>query len=989
MSTTRLHKYLLTTLFLTVVLATFQGVSAQTDTLFWFAAPDLAAGHQQTPIRFCITTGDQPATVTIEQPANDSFTPVFVTMPADSFYVHDLSSMVDSVENTTANTVFNRGFRIRSTDFISCYYESVGNNSEIYTLKGTNALGTHFLVPTQKQLSGSSGYNALSSIEIVATEDSTLVQITAPVALDSGIAADSTVTVMLNRGQSYVVRAAGCGPAEHLGGTVVRSDKPIVVNSSDDSVDSGQGCIDLLGDQLVPVETLGRRYVAVRNNSGFERVFVYPTVDNTTVTFNGGAPQVISTDSCINYALTDTATLIEADKSVAVWQMTATGCEVGGTMLPHMECTGSYSVSHLRPDIERMIVTIVVGTPYVSYFTVNGYDTIITAADFRPLDQDSTLSYCLKDISTYVPMGSVVKVNNSISRFQMGILDGNDGGSCSYGYFCDYARSSILKLTNDTLFCGGGQIVFTYTAVNVSDLTLTTPDGTVIAEPPFVIHNAAPSMSGRYYLQGIDTAGCFRPVVDSIDIVVIPPTGIDLTEATICHGQLYTFYGTDYDSTGTYYHNVPVEGEVCDSFYVLELQVTPGTWSDTVAVVCDSIAWRGTVYDTTGIYPSLPVGINSEGCDSTRHLVLTVNYSSEVDDSILICPGSQFLYMGVDYGGPTSFDALLSTRQNCDSLVHVTLYERDSAYHITTLYRMDSVEWLVPDSILTVCAPVTLDMRDTTHGALLYDWRIYMSDTLLQYADSVISHHFEEGSSQVSAYVSLVVTDLLGCRDTLGWPVVAMPKPTPEFRWERDVPAIDNPEVQFFNLSWHDSTTYLWRIQQSVDGMYDTTSELSPFYHWGEPGDNMTGDYTVRLLATWKHWIDSFVTDTLFALGDPLLGSHLFESFSYTCTDSVEHTITITNDFLQFPNMVSPNGDGVNDIWEVKNLLEFGNYSQNELWIFDRTGTQVYHAKDIRNIDQFWDPNATRSPDGTYYYLFTGEGEYGIVKCGDLIEVLR
>ena len=101
---------------------------AQTDTVFWFAPPDLSINHQQTPIRFCFTTYSQPATITVSQPASNSYTPFTITLPADSFYVYDVSALVDSIETKPVNTVLNRGFLITSTTPISCYYESVGNN---------------------------------------------------------------------------------------------------------------------------------------------------------------------------------------------------------------------------------------------------------------------------------------------------------------------------------------------------------------------------------------------------------------------------------------------------------------------------------------------------------------------------------------------------------------------------------------------------------------------------------------------------------------------------------------------------------------------------------------------------------------------------------------------------------------------------------------------------------------------------------------------
>ena len=510
-------------LLIVFLLGLFVGLRAQTDTVFWFAPPDLEINHQQIPIRLCFTTYGSAATITVEQPTNSAFPTTIFTVPADSFYVLDVSNWVDDIESKPANTVLNRGFRISASDFISCYYESVGGNSEMYTLKGSSGLGTDFLVPMQ--VAFNSHYSSsTSSIEIIATENNTMIQITAPVALQGGIAAGSTVTVTLQRGQTYVVRAAGTSASNHLHNTVIHSSKPVAVNSSDDSVESGWGCFDLIGDQLVPVNMTGNRYVAIRNYSsyddGFEKVFVFPLNNNTTVWFNG-VPQTVSQGNFIEHPLTDTATLITSNNPIIVFQITATGCEQGGTMLPHLECTGSYSVSHLRPNIESMIVSLVTETLHTGNFTLNGNPNIITAADFHPLANDPTLSYCLKDISNIVPTGTVMKLANSSGRFHLGILDGDGSGSCSYGFFSDYARSSYVRFEMDSLYCVGDSIVFHYSAPNVDNLVLTGPNGFQLTTPPFGLANADSSMSGWYYLEGTDTSGCLTILSDSIQLRVI------------------------------------------------------------------------------------------------------------------------------------------------------------------------------------------------------------------------------------------------------------------------------------------------------------------------------------------------------------------------------------------------------------------------------------------------------------------------------------
>lgn len=94
----------------------------------------------------------------------------------------------------------------------------------------------------------------------------------------------------------------------------------------------------------------------------------------------------------------------------------------------------------------------------------------------------------------------------------------------------------------------------------------------------------------------------------------------------------------------------------------------------------------------------------------------------------------------------------------------------------------------------------------------------------------------------------------------------------------------------------------------------------------------------------------------------------------------VNNQVNITNGFLQpvaptllnigpfivFPiNILSPNGDGVNDVWEIKDIEKF---PQNEVTVFDRAGRTIYHAKKYQNN---WNGYLSGAPlsEGTYYYI--------------------
>ena len=92
---------------------------------------------------------------------------------------------------------------------------------------------------------------------------------------------------------------------------------------------------------------------------------------------------------------------------------------------------------------------------------------------------------------------------------------------------------------------------------------------------------------------------------------------------------------------------------------------------------------------------------------------------------------------------------------------------------------------------------------------------------------------------------------------------------------------------------------------------------------------------------------------------------------------------------LSFPNVVTPNGDGINDRFVIGGLVENHCFPYNSLVIADRTGRIVYSAENISRTDQFWDPAARRIPAGTYFYRFVGRGIHHATQHQGCIEVLK
>lgn len=78
---------------------------------------------------------------------------------------------------------------------------------------------------------------------------------------------------------------------------------------------------------------------------------------------------------------------------------------------------------------------------------------------------------------------------------------------------------------------------------------------------------------------------------------------------------------------------------------------------------------------------------------------------------------------------------------------------------------------------------------------------------------------------------------------------------------------------------------------------------------------------------------------------------------------------------LQIPNIFTPNGDGINDYFYIRNL---DNYPSNQLLITNRMGKSVCERINYQN-----DWNATNIPDGVYYYVLKiKSGGKEFVKSG-------
>ena len=453
----------------------------QMDVEFWFAAPGNDRGNstlnRDRPIQLVITTYDKAAHVVISQPARDVILST-LDIPANSYQIVDLTGYISQIE-VTPNTVSNNGILIQSNEIISAYYEQNSPaNPDIYSLKGRNALGTKFIIPSQMSYDnpnniGSTSVDCKNAFVMVAKEDNTIIEITPKKAI-VGHAAGVTFSITLNRGETYSCRASSRQANGHLAGSVVEvtNQKPIAISVSDDSVLASAP--DLAADQIISQDILGFEYVVVKGFLGnsTDIVCVTATQDNTVmdITYEGNTTQTTITNAG------ETATLSfgsksylhikcqEPSKVISVFHLSGFDPQPAGAIIPPIrECAGSSFVIYSRSTstqypVDAFGIMIVVDENGKDHMTVKKDNTPITGVlngtNFNPVSGTGNKwwYYRGENNNSNFPPNHVYTFENTQGSFLLGLLNGRaqSDGSCRMGYFSNF---STLNIGSDKSKC--------------------------------------------------------------------------------------------------------------------------------------------------------------------------------------------------------------------------------------------------------------------------------------------------------------------------------------------------------------------------------------------------------------------------------------------------------------------------------------------------------------------------------------------------------
>lgn len=543
------------------------GAFAQLDTEFWFAPPELTqsilpgtGGPRDRPIQLVVSTLEKAARVEILQPADLTFAPIVLNMPANSTQIVNLTPFIDRLESKPENTVLKTGLLIRSTQSISTYYEiKSSNNTDIFALKGANANGKLFYVPFQTHWNNAEDLNGnlyepktYASFDIIATDDSTLVTVT-PTKELVGHPAGVPFTFRLDRGQVYSCRSIDRFGANHPAGSKIEATKEVAVTMKDDMLQFNPPVpgADIAGDQLIPVDYWGQQYVLVKGglSNNQDRCYILASEDNTVIRVDGSPFPLDTLDEGEQYELqmTKESYFLAASKKVTVLHISGIQDQVGGAIIPALNCTGTNRIGFTRTNASEFIVNVITKNSARNNFTLNGNPNLVPGSAFQAIPGSNGWVYARINFSTsQIPAGTTLLLQNSGDElFHVGVTNYAAGVGSNYGYFSNFSR---LNLGINKNLCVGDTAILDAGPAKTSYLWSTGSTSRIIetTEP------------GVYWVNTLSGTQC--PKTDTVRVNFYAPTFSLGSDDTICIGSsvviqpsgVFTYTWQDGSTSPTY-----------------------------------------------------------------------------------------------------------------------------------------------------------------------------------------------------------------------------------------------------------------------------------------------------------------------------------------------------------------------------------------------------------------------------------------------------
>ncbi|MCX8080819.1 MAG: PKD domain-containing protein [Bacteroidia bacterium] len=458
----------------------FKGVFAQTDTSFWFVAPNTPTVLPQSPIGLQLQTFTSSATIRIRQPANPAGVDLTVNLAANTTTFVDLTSFSSAVLSAPSNTISNKGLYISSTSKITAHYVLNASSARMMcSLKGSRGKGLDFYVPFPNNITAMT--HGTSTVEcmgfhIVATENNTSILIT-PKAAMVGRAKNVTFLIVLQRGQTFSLLDNNAVNPSELAGSIVSADKPVAVTVSG-ATGNSTVCPSVFADQIVNSSQIGKEYVIFKGNGTSDYFYILSPVNGNSLTINSGTVTNWLINSFETYSVNSTTvnlSFVQCSKPAYLMHVSNFGCKTEMSEVTPAYCAGSYSTAFSRFSADSFFLNIYTRAGFQNQFslTVNGNNVPVSPASFTvvPGSSGNLVGARLFYNTSTIPVGAYCRLINTGDVFGASISNGNTPGGAQYAHLTDFGTSpfvfansvptaTICSNTNFTLngVIGGGPI---------------------------------------------------------------------------------------------------------------------------------------------------------------------------------------------------------------------------------------------------------------------------------------------------------------------------------------------------------------------------------------------------------------------------------------------------------------------------------------------------------------------------------------------------
>ena len=570
---------------------------------------------------------------------------------------------MEQCENLESEVVVNKGIHVTSTGTISVYSSTICTSTyDVANILPTPSLRDDYMLlsyPTDK-------WGCVFAI--VATEDSTTVDIVLTNPTFNGASAGDTLTVFLQwAGQVYQVfqEMFPVFPAgetmRDITGTRVKSRdcKPIAVFNGDVCLyvpyfEPGQTC-DISYEQSIPTAYWGRKFVVPRLQSSFDYVRVTALNDSTLVWRNSDAPVLLNAgetyDFQIGFVVGD-AISSSLPVSVNVY-FASMGINGNGdpsmlniTPIEQMISNVTFT-SYSTPSTSNHRVNVMLRTADIGLFTLDGTPY---PNSFLPIQSDMTYSSAIFTVSQGSHTLNMGGEGNGFVAHAFGM-----GQRESYAYSVGsnlndlgnslYVNGQYVPRGDNVTGCVGDTFTFVVKHEEALNYVVWDMGGSfLVGDSISYIFPTVGTNQINAYLSHSMTS-CFG--VDDTLSVNVTIFGSDTTrkDTAVCHLP-FTWFGNDYIEEGTIAH-VLHNVLNCDSVLLLNL----------VTDMLDTVV------------------TNYEGCDST------------------------YCYDDVFYSNTVLINRY-TTFEGCDSVVVANVYVHPSYYtlDIERINQYDTLVWIDGDS---------------------------------------------------------------------------------------------------------------------------------------------------------------------------------------------------------------------------------------------------------------------------------------------------